>query len=199
MRIISVRHCFDCDHSSVSYQFVSDGRISPEVEAILEEGGVDYEAGKNTIYIHNPGGGYMPSEVERKILGRHDIPLLIYEDYDWWNFAILFDYNEDLHQRLEGYNSEEGVYTLYVTREDGRIAVWVTVVLDYSHMVRRGTDIFKTLRELLLEARRMIIKDDYEPLEILHAYCTGVDLSQISHPTEVGEDLKSYLLRLHDQ
>lgn len=199
MRIVSVRQGFDCDHSSYGYHFVSKGRISPEIESLLEEEDVNFRRESNTITFRSPRDGYISSEVEDELLRRKDIILLILEEFDWWNLFIMFEYDEELYRRLERYRSEEGDYIIYVKRMDDRIKILAVTELDYTQVVKGGMDIFKTLRELLLEARSMILEGEYEPMEILHAYCTDVDLSSIPHCTEVGEKLKSYLTRWYDQ
>ena len=195
MKILSVKKGFECDHSSVTYQFVSEEMISSEIKALLKDRGVEFKTRKNTVSIHIPGEGCIPSEVQNRLLTSYNIPLLIYEEYDWWNFILMFDYDERLFQKLKRYETEDGDYTIHISKADGKIEVWATVELDYAQTLEGGNDLFKTLRELYLKVRDMILKDEFEPMDILFAYCSDEDLSKISPSTEVGKTLKSYLAR----
>lgn len=192
MKILSIKQGFECDHSSVNYQFVSEGKISLQIKSLLKRSGVKFKVRKNTVSIHLLGERYLSSKVQDKLLTRFDIPLLIYEDYDWWNFILMFDFDEGVFHKLKKY--EAGTeYTVHVTKKGNKIEVWITTLLDYDQTIRGGMDIFKTLRELFLKIRGMMLDGNFEPMDILFTYCSEEDLSKVSPSTEVGKTLKSYL------
>lgn len=194
MKILSVKQGFECDHSAVNYQFVSEGKISNQIKSLLKRRGVEFKVRKNTVSIRFLGERHLSSRVQDEFLTRFDIPLLIYEDYDWWNFILMFDFDEELFNKLQKY--EAGAeHTIYATKKGNKIEVWITVHLDYDQTIKEGMDLFKTLRELFLKIRGMILKGNFEPMDILFTYCSEDDLSKVFPATKVGETLKSYLAR----
>jgi len=128
-------------------------------------------------------------------LTKYDIPLLIYEDYEWLNFILMFDYDEDLFKNLKKYENENE-HSISVEKLGGKIQLWCIVHVDYDAIISENPGVlnpFEPLRELFLEIRKRLILKDFRSLEILDTYCSGEELSEISAKDALEEKLKSYL------
>jgi hypothetical protein len=196
MRIISVSKGFSSAHSSVNYEFISEGKISSEAKQLVRQSGEQCSIRNNVISIHVPGEGYLSDRIEDALLTEHDIPLLIYEDYDWWNFILMFDYDEGLFKRLKDYESDTGDHEISVRKLGGKIRLWCIAHLDYGAIISddpRVRSPFKPLREIFLEIRNRILEGDFKSLEILNAYCSGEELSEIRATDDLEEKLILYL------
>lgn len=196
MRILSVNKGFASAHSSVNYEFISEGKISAEAKQLARQSGEQCSIMNNVISIHVPGEEYLSSRIEEALLTNHNIPLLIYEDYDWWNFILMFDYDEELFKGLKDYETDTGEHDIGVRKKDGKIQLWCTVHIDYDAIISDDPRVrtpFKPLREMFLEIRKRILKKNFKALEILHAYCSEEYLSEIRAADDLEEKLKSYL------
>ncbi|MFH1126706.1 MAG: hypothetical protein ABIG84_06265 [archaeon] len=173
MQIRSIRQGFSCEHSSVNYEFVTEKKITDDIKEILKRSREDYNisASAKKISMHLDGEDYIDDQLQDALLQK--MPLLIYEDYDWWNFILMFDYDRGLFDALKKYESEgKSEYYVSVSREGRRIQLWICVHLDYGEFHDLDErDTFRGLRNLFLEARRNIQNGDYECIKMFHIYC----------------------------
>ncbi|MBI4981083.1 hypothetical protein HZC30_06020 [Candidatus Woesearchaeota archaeon] len=190
MRILSKRCGFDCDHSSVSYEFISKKGVSEEAKKFALSCSKRFTTGRNSLKITIPGEGYLYDHIQEALLNEYNFPLLIYEDYDWWNFLLMFDYSTELMKNLKKYVTNEGDHTINVTQKSQKIELWITVHLDYGAF--RGSP-FNKLGKLFLEIREEIIKNNLESLDILKRYCNEENLSNLNPLSQNCRDLISML------
>lgn len=169
MKISSIKQGFSCNHSSVNYQFVSEEKISDDIKDILKSSGRKYRVRLGTIKMQVMGEGYISDALQDALLSK--MPLLIYEDYDWWNFLLMFDYDENMFKNLQKFESD-GDYSVSVSKEGERIQLWMCAHLDYAELAdlnERDPD--AALRDIFLEVRRSIMAGDFECVEMISMYC----------------------------
>lgn len=191
MRILSQRKGFDCDHSSVSYEFISEEKISEKAKKFARKSSHRFRIGRNKLEITIPGEHYLYANIQDTLLEKYDIPLLVYEDYDWWNFLLMFDYNEKLMKELKKYDDIGGDHTIHVSKKGKKIEVWITVHIDDSSFDE--DDPFEELGDMFLDIRSDILKNNFESLEILKGYCEGEDLSNLKPNSDLYKKLISIL------
>ncbi len=190
MKILNQRKGFDCDHSSVNYEFISDKKISNEARKFAKESGHRFKIGSNKLEITIPGEGYLCGDIQDTLLEQYNFPLLIYEDYDWWNFLFMFDYDEKLMKRLEKYDDIGCDHTINVSKKDQKIELWITVHIDCGSF---DDSPFDELGDMFLDVRKDILNNNLESLQILEKYCEGEELSGIKPSSELYEKLISTL------
>jgi len=186
MKVLSQREGFDCDHSSVSYEFISDEKISEEAKNFARESSHRFKIGRNKLEINIPGENYLYDNIQDTLLEKHNIPVLIYEDYDWWNFLLMFDYDEKLMKKLKEYGVDSD-HSVGVCKKDQKIRLWITVHLDYGGF--DGDSHFEELGDLFLDIRKEILEGSFGSLEMLKNYCEGKKLSEIQHPSDASHSL----------
>ena len=190
MKILSQRKGFDCDHSSVNYEFISDNKISDEAREFAKKSSHSFKIGRNKLEITIHGESYLSDHIQDALLEKYSIPLLIYEDYDWWNFLLMFDYEEKLMKNLENYDDIGCDHTINVTKKDQKIEFWITVHIDCTYF---DDDPFEELGNMFLDIRKDILENNLESLEILKKYCEEEDLSGIKPTSELCKKLISSL------
>lgn len=186
MRVLSKKKNFDCDHSSVNYEFVSEERISKQAREFAKKSSYRFKVSNNKLKIHIPGENYLYDHIQDTLLEKYNIPLLIYEDYDWWNFLLMFDYNKELMVNLKEYKA--GIdHTIDVTKKSKKIELWITVHLDYNHFDDESP--FEELGEMFLDIRKEILENNFESLKILKKYCNNENLSEFKPSSELCRQL----------
>lgn len=169
MRIESVRQGYDCEHSSVSYEFVSERRISDEIKDILKGSNESYHVTGNRVTMEVKGESYISDALQDMLLQK--MPLLIYEDYDWWNFLLMFDYEESLLKSLQKFEYESD-YSISVDKKGERIELWICVHVDYGALSDAGgRNPSALLRDIFLEVRESVLNGNFECIEMMHIYC----------------------------
>lgn len=191
MKILTKKKCFDCDHSSVSYEFISDKKISKEAKEFAKKSSHRFRIGRNKLDITIHGENYLYDHIQDTLLEKYDIPLLIYEDYDWWNFILMFDYNGKLMKELENYDGIGSDHTIHVSKKGQKIELWVTVHVDYSSF--DGDSPFGKLGDTFLDIREDILNNNLESLQILRKYCEEGDLSGLKPGSDLYKKLVSIL------
>jgi len=191
MKILNQKKGFDCDHSSVSYEFISDKKISNEAKEFAVKSSHRFKIGRNKLEITIPGENYLYDHIQDALLEKYNIPLLIYEDYDWWNFLLMFDYDEKLMKGLENYDDIGGDHTIHVSKKGQKIELWITVHIDYDFF--DGESPFDNLEDIFLDIRQDILNNNFESLQILKKYCEGTKLSDIKPSSELYKKLISSL------
>ncbi len=191
MKILSRRKGFDCDHSSVSYEFISDEKICEEAKEFTRKSSHRFRIGRNKLKIHLPGENYLYDRTQNTLLEKYNIPLLIYEDYDWWNFLLMFDYDEKSMKDLKNYDGIGEDHTIHVTKKGQKIELWITVHIDCSSFDDESP--FEELGDIFLDIRKDIFNNKFESLQILKKYCDGEDLSDFKPTSDLYEKLVSIL------
>lgn len=192
MKILNKKKGFDCDHSSVSYEFISDKKISDEAKKFARKSSHRFRISRNKLKITIPGERYLYDHIQDTLLEKYNIPLLIYEDYDWWNFLLMFEYDEKLMEKLKEYDGVGEDHTIHVSRKSQKIELWITVHIDYGSL--DGTSPFDDLEDIFLDIRENILNDDLRPLQIVKKYCEGKDLFNL----KPGSDLYKKLILILD-
>ncbi len=190
MKILSQSKGFDCDHSSVNYEFISDKKISNEAKEFAKESSHRFKIGRNKLEITIPGENYLYDHIQDALLEKYNIPLLIYEDYDWWNFLLMFDYDEKLMKSLGNYDDIGCDHTIHVSKKGQKIELWITVHIDYGSF---DDNPFEELGDTFLDIREDILNNNMESLQILKKYCEGKKLSDIKPSSELYKKLVSSL------
>lgn len=190
MRILSKSKGFECEHSSVNYEFISDKKISDEAKEFAKESSYRFKIGRNKLEITIPGENYLYGHIQDALLEKYNIPLLIYEDYDWWNFLLMFDYDEKLMKNLENYDDIGCDHTIHVSKKGQKIELWITVHIDCGSF---DDNPFEELGDTFLDIREDILNNNMESLQILKKYCEGKNLSDIKPSSELYKKLVSSL------
>lgn len=104
MHILSVRHGFEADHSSSSYEFFALDKLTPEQRAAVRE--LTGESGHRHLRFHYMGDwSDIPDEWPGKLLAMgYDI--LVSESYDWWSVQLSLPHDSTLAKRLQQYKCE---------------------------------------------------------------------------------------------
>lgn len=193
MKILSQRKGFDCDHSSVSYEFISDKKISNEAKEFAKKSSHRFRISRNKLKITIPGENYLYDHIQDTLLEKYGIPLLIYEDYDWWNFLLMFEYDEKLMKMLKDYDDIGVDHTIHVSKKGKKIELWVTVHINYGSF--DGESPFDDLEDMFLDIREDILNDNLESLQILKKYCEGRSFSDIKTSSDLYKKLISILAK----
>lgn len=153
----------------MNYEFISEDKISGDIKKILENSGEKYRVRLNTIRMQVMGEGYISDALQDALLSQ--MPLLIYEDYDWWNFLLMFDYDEHLFKNLQKFEYE-GDYSISVSKEGSKIQLWICAHLDSGELCGMNErDPARALRDIFLEVRRSIMGGDFECVDMMSIYC----------------------------
>ena len=208
MKIISIRNGFDCDHSSSSYEFFSTERaLTKEERKAISGYSRRSHPGTRKATFSYFGDYDLPHGAEKDLLTNY-FDVMVSESYDWWQFAIAFDYEKKLFDALKKYECEGSDDTGIVIEKSGkRIIVHIYCQIDYDVSPGRfqtgieeeeddesEVDVdFEDYRDLLIALKREIIKGDFSSL---HAVCKFFDpgkLDEFVEYTKVGKKLQSML------
>lgn len=192
MKILSKRQGFDCDHSSVSYEFISEEKISEEAKKFARKSSHRFIISRNKLEITIPGEHYLYDDIQDILLEKYNIPLLIYEDYDWWNFLLMFDYDEKLMKELGNYDGIGEDHTIHVTKKGSKIELWITVHVNDDSF---DDNPFEELGDMFLDIRKDILNNNFESLEILKKYCDEEELSDSKPSSYLYKKLISILAK----
>lgn len=199
MRIISMKTLYESDHSSTSYAFfTAEDKVPRKIKLFLKEANCPFKVRNNTISFHFPGERYLSDTIEDYLLTEYNIPVMIYEDYDWWNIYLLFDFEKDLLKKLKPYDGIGGDHTIHVHKMRGKILLAVVIHVDYNSLYELGgSDPFQTLYEIFSEIRDNIIKGNMRDLKLIKMYCEDWDkFCNAKCETETGKKLLEILERI---
>ncbi|MBD3204322.1 hypothetical protein GF327_08575 [Candidatus Woesearchaeota archaeon] len=191
MKIISKKKYFDCDHSSVSYEFISDKKISDEAKNFARQSSSRFRISRHKLEITIPGEHYLYDHIQDTLLEKYNIPLLIYEDYDWWNFLIMLEYDEKMMKELKKYDDVGSDHTIHITKKSKKIEIWITVHINYGYSQDESP--FNILEDIFLDIREDILSKNFESLDILKMYCEEKDISDYKTSSELYDRLISIL------
>ncbi|HZX44491.1 MAG TPA: hypothetical protein VFF28_02285 [Candidatus Nanoarchaeia archaeon] len=187
MKILSQRKGFDGDHSSVSYEFISND-ISKDAKDFARESSRHFKIHDKRLKIQIFGEHYLNQDIQDTLLEKLGIPLLIYEDYDSWNFIIMFEFDKKLMKELENFDGVGEEDTIHVSKKGQKIELWITVHINYGCFDESP---FEDLGDMFMKIRKKILEYDFESLLILKRYCNGE--SKFNATSDLYKRLQSIL------
>jgi hypothetical protein len=152
MRILSIRHTYDGDHSSSSYEFFSFDRLTAEQRAAVRE--LTGESARRHLRFHYMGDwSDIPGEWPDRLLSMgYDV--MVSESYDWWSVCLSMPYDAELEERLQPYECESDGNGLDVRVVDERLLVSIGMQMDYGAAYDAfGEDPFEGLSDLFASVR----------------------------------------------
>jgi len=210
MKIISIRHGFECDHSSSNYEFFSSERPLTEAErkAVSGYSSRSRPGTRKATFQYHGDWADLPSGAEEDLLTNY-FDILVSESYDWWHFAIAFDYDKKLFDNLKKYECEGSDDTgLVVEKMDNRIVLHIYCQIEYEpfspgqfptgieeeeeDQSRVEVD-FEEFRNLLINLKREIIKGDFSSLHAVAEFYEPGKLGGKVEYTKVSKKLQSIL------
>ena len=159
MRILSIRHAFEADHSSSSYEFFSFDRLSTEQRAAVRE--LTGESARRHLRFHYVGDWKdIPGDWPDRLLTMgYDV--LVSESYDWWNVCLSLPHDPALVERLQPYQCECEGNGLDMRAVDERLLVSFGMQMDYGAAYDAlGEDPFEGLSELFEAIRDELLAGD---------------------------------------
>ena len=210
MRIISIRHGFECDHSSSNYEFFSSERPLTKAERKKVSGysSRSHPGTRKATFQYHGDWSDLPSGAEEDLLN-HYFDILVSESYDWWHFAIAFDYDKKLLDTLKKYECEGSNDTgLAVEKKENRIILHLYCQIEYEPFssARFPTGIeeeeddesmvevdFEEFRNLLINLKREILSGNYSSLHAIAEFYKPGKLGEEEY-TKVGKKLQALLV-----
>jgi hypothetical protein len=144
MRILSVRHTFEADHSSSTYEFFALDKLTPEQRAAVQE--LTGESPRRHLRFHHGGDWDLsPDLTDRLLTLGYDF--MVSESYDWWSVYLSLP-----HEPGNGFD-------LRVVGE--RMILYFGMQLDYSAVYDAfGEDVFEGLADLFEAVRNELLAGD---------------------------------------
>ncbi len=167
MKIVSVRHGFEADHSSSNYYFFALERLSKEQrEAIAAL--TDRQPRGRTLEFQYWGDYSMPWEWSEKLLTMgYDI--LVSESYDWWAVHLSLPYGQDLFERIGRYECDYDGNGINVRQVGERMIVYFGFSMDYGAAYgAMGDDPFDGLADLFEKIRDELLAGDLGALQAVY-------------------------------
>ncbi len=188
MRIISVRHGLQADHSSSTYEFYALERLSPEQRRAIADLTGEQPRGRK-LRLHWEGEGELSQEWEDALLTMgYDI--LISESYDWWAAQLSLPYDEKLAQQLSDLECEYDANGVQIRCAGERLIVYFGFHMDYEAAYEAlGENPFAGLADLFEQVRTELLAGDMSvPLVFCELYGDleeeeGVELPEPSSET----------------
>jgi len=158
MHILSVRHAFEADHSSSTYEFFALDKLTPEQRAAVQE--LTGESPRRHLRFHHGGDWDLsPDLTDRLLTLGYDV--MVSESYDWWSVYLSLPHDPSLAERLQQYECESDAngFDLRVVGE--RMILYFGMQLDYSAVYNAfGEDVFEGLADLFEAAREELLAGD---------------------------------------
>lgn len=159
MRILSLRHGFEADHSSSSYEFFALDKLTPEQRAAVQN--LTGESPRRHLRFHYVGDwSDIPSDWPDKLLTMgYDV--LVSESYDWWAVHLSLPHEPSLAERLPQYecDSDGNGFSWRVVGE--QMILYFGMQLDYGAAYGAfGEDPFEGLADLFEAVRAELLAGD---------------------------------------
>jgi hypothetical protein len=158
MHILSVRHAFEADHSSSTYEFFALDKLTPEQRAAVQE--LTGESPRRHLRFHHGGDWDLsPDLTDRLLTLGYDV--MVSESYDWWSVHLSLPHDPGLAERLQQYECESdgNGFDLRVVGE--RMILYFGMQLDYSAVYNAfGEDVFEGLAGLFEAVRNELLAGD---------------------------------------
>jgi hypothetical protein len=159
MRILSLRHNFEADHSSSSYEFFALDRLTPEQRTAVRN--LTGESPQRHLRFHYRGDwSDIPSDWPDRLLTMgYDI--LVSESYDWWAVHLSLPHDPSLAERLRQYKCESDSNGFSLEVAGVRMILYFGMQLDYGEAYDAfGEDPFEGLADLFEAVRDELLADD---------------------------------------
>ena len=212
MKIISIRQGFECDHSSSNYEFFSSERelTKQERKKVAKYSSRSDPGTRRATFEYHGDWSDLPSGAEDDLLMNY-FDILVSESYDWWHFAIAFDYDKELFDKLSEYECEGPDDTgLSVGKKGNRMILHLYCHIEYDDFSERdfatgiveeeedesavGVD-FDNYRNLLIRLKREILKGDFSSLHAVVEFYEPGKLGGKESYGKVGQKLQSILVK----
>ena len=212
MKIISIRQGFECDHSSSNYEFFSSERELTEKERrnVAGYSNRSYPGTRRATFQYNGDWSDLPSEAEDDLLTNY-FDILVSESYDWWHFAVAFDYEKELFDKLSQYECEGSDDTgLRFEKKDNRIILHLYCQIEYDDFSGRSfatgiveeeedesaVDVdFDSYVNILVHLKREILKGNFSSLHAVVEFYDPGKLAGKEEYTKVGNKLQEILVK----
>ena len=163
---------------------------------------------RKATFQHHGDSSDLPSSAEEDLL-THYFDILVSESYDWWHFAIAFDYDKELLDTMKKCECEGSDDTgLAVEKKGNRIIMHLYCQIEYElfSAVRFPTGIaeeeddesqvgvdFEEYRNLLINLKREILGGNYSSLHAIAEFYEPHKLGKAKY-TKVGKKLQALLV-----
>lgn len=211
MRIISIRKGFQCDHSSSSYEFFSSERALTDAERkkVARYSRRSRPGTRKATFHYDGDWNDLPSEAEEDLLTNY-FDIFVSESYDWWHFAIAFNFNEDLFKTLKRYEFEGPDDTgVRIDQLKDRIIWHLFCQINYNESPgsfapgigeeeedESLVDVdFRKFRNLLIALKGEILQGNFSSLHAVVDFYEPGKLGDEESYTKVGKKLRSLLLK----
>lgn len=212
MKIISIRQGFECDHSSSSYEFFSSERALTKEERrkVARYSSRSDPGTRRATFQYHGDWSDLPSSAEDDLLTNY-FDILVSESYDWWHFAIAFDYDKKLFDKLNQYECDGPDDTgLGVEKKANRIILHLYCQIEYDDFSYRSfaTGIveeeedesavnvdFGNYTNILINLKREINEGNFSSLHAVVEFYEPGKLGGKESYTKVGKKLQSLLVK----
>lgn len=172
MRILSIRHNSEADHSSSSYEFFALDKLTTEQRAGVQD--LTGESPRRHLRFHYVGDWRdIPSGWPDKLLTMgYDI--LVSESYDWWAVHLSLPHDPDLMERLSQYECESDSNGFSASVVGDRMVLYFGMQLDYGAAYDAfGEDPFEGLADLFEGARDELLAGDLSMMRAMYETSAG--------------------------
>jgi hypothetical protein len=166
MRIISLRHNFDADHSSSTYEFFALNKLTPEQRAAVQA--LTGKSPQRHLQFHYMGDwSDIPHDWPDQLLTLgYDV--LVSESYDWWAVHLSLPLDTKLMSKLQKYECESDSNGFNVQVGD-RMILYFGMQLDYSAVYDEwGEDTFQGLADLFEQVREELLSGDLSAVWVMY-------------------------------
>ena len=156
MRILSLRHGFEADHSSSTYEFFALDKLTPEQRAAVQD--LTGESPRRHLSFQYMGDwSDLPSGWKNQLLTLgYDI--MVSESYDWWAVYLSLPHDPGLLEQLAQYECDSDGNGSSSDVVGERMILYFGMQLDYGaaydafgeNPFRGLADLFKKVRDELL-------------------------------------------------
>jgi len=156
MRILSLRHGFEADHSSSTYEFFALDKLTPEQRAAVQD--LTVESPRRHLSFQYMGDwSDLPSGWKNQLLTLgYDI--MVSESYDWWAVYLSLPHDPGLLEQLAQYECDSDGNGSSSDVVGERMILYFGMQLDYGaaydafgeNPFRGLADLFKKVRDELL-------------------------------------------------
>ena len=156
MRILSLRHGFEADHSSSTYEFFALNKLTPEQRAAVQD--LTGESPRRHLSFQYMGDwSDLPSGWKNQLL-MLGYDIMVSESYDWWAVYLSLPHDPGLLEQLAQYECDSDGNGSSSDVVGERMILYFGMQLDYGaaydafgeNPFRGLADLFKKVRDELL-------------------------------------------------
>jgi hypothetical protein len=159
MRILSLRHGFEADHSSSTYEFFALDKLTPEQRTAVQD--LTGESPRRHLSFQYMGDwSNLPSGWKNQLLTLgYDI--MVSESYDWWAVYLSLPHDPGLLERLAQYECESDANGFSSDVVGERMVLYFGMQLDYSAAYDAfGENPFRGLANLFEQVQDELLAGD---------------------------------------